>query len=160
MGEPLEVLVGKALRAKGWTLALGESCTGGLVGHRVTNVPGSSDYFLGGVVAYAYEAKERLLHVRHETLYEHGAVSGETALEMALGARLALGADIGLAVTGIAGPGGGIPDKPVGLAWIAISSREGQQAERHVWPGDRLAVKSQASEAALGLLLRTLEAAV
>ena len=159
MDEPLEVRVGKALRERGWTLALGESCTGGLLGHRITNVPGSSDYFLGGVVAYAYEAKERLLHVRHETLYRHGAVSGETAREMALGARLALGADIGLAVTGIAGPGGGIPDKPVGLTWIAVSTREGQQAERHVWPGDRQAVKSQAAEAALGLLLRILEGA-
>lgn len=157
MEEPLEVQVGSALRAKGWTLALGESCTGGLVGHRITNVPGSSDYFLGGVVAYAYEAKERLLHVRHETLYTHGAVSGETAQEMALGARLALGADVGLSITGIAGPDGGLPEKPVGLVWLAVSTRAGQKAERHVWQGDRLAIKTQSTEAALALLLRTVE---
>ncbi len=157
MDEPLEVQVGKAIKARGWTLATGESCTGGLLGHRLTNVPGSSEYYLGGVVAYAYEAKERLLKVSHDTLYKHGAVSQETALEMALGARQALGADVGLSVTGIAGPGGGLPDKPVGLTWIAISSREGQQAERHVWQGDRLEIKTQSAEAALRLLLRTLE---
>ena len=157
MDEPLEVTVGKAIKARGWTLATGESCTGGLLGHRLTNVPGSSEYYLGGVVAYAYEAKERLLKVSHDTLYKHGAVSQETALEMALGARQALGADVGLSVTGIAGPGGGLPDKPVGLTWIAISSREGQKAERHVWQGDRLEIKTQSAEAALRLLLRTLE---
>ncbi len=101
---------------------MAESCTGGLVGHRITDVPGSSTYFLGGVIAYAYEAKERLLDVRHATLYEHGAVSEQTALEMARGARRVLGADIGIAVTGIAGPGGGLPDKPVGTTWVAVST--------------------------------------
>jgi PncC family amidohydrolase len=155
--QPLELQVGSALRSRGWTLALGESCTGGLIGHRLTQVPGSSDYFLGGVVAYAYDAKERLLQVRHQTLYDHGAVSRETALEMAHGARLAFGADIGLAVTGIAGPSGGLPDKPVGLTWIAVSTRQRQVAEQHVWPGDRTAVKEQSSEAAMRLLLRILQ---
>lgn len=157
MTDLLEVRVGEALRARGWKLAVGESCTGGLVEHRITNVPGSSDYFLGGVVAYAYEAKERLLGVRHETLYTHGAVSRETALEMAAGARRALGADVGLSVTGIAGPAGGLPGKPVGLAWIAVSTREVEQAERHLWQGGREAVKAQSAEAALALLLRILE---
>jgi PncC family amidohydrolase len=154
--EPVEVQVGNLLRSLGWTLALGESCTGGLIGHRLTEVPGASEYFLGGVVAYAYDAKERLLGVRHQTLYDHGAVSRETALEMAHGARLAFGADIGLAVTGIAGPGGGLPGKPVGLTWIGVSTRQRQIAEQAHWPGDRSSVKEQSSEAALRLVLRVL----
>ncbi len=157
MAEPLEIRVGRALQARGLTLALGESCTGGLVGHRLTQVPGSSAYFLGGVVAYAYEAKERLLGVRHQTLYDHGAVSRETALEMARGARAAFGADLGLSVTGIAGPGGGLPDKPVGLTWIAISARDGEWTEYHVWDGDRDANKRESAEAALALLQHVLE---
>ncbi len=157
MAEPLEIRVGQALLARGLTLALGESCTGGLVGHRLTQVPGSSAYFLGGVVAYAYEAKERLLGVRHQTLYDHGAVSRETALEMARGARAAFGADLGLSVTGIAGPGGGLPDKPVGLTWIAISARDGEWTEDHVWNGDRDANKRESAEAALALLQHVLE---
>ncbi len=157
MDEAWEVRVGGLLRRRGWTLALAESCTGGLVGHRVTNVPGSSDYFLGGVVAYANEAKERLLHVHHETLERYGAVSRETALEMAEGARQAFGADVGVAVTGIAGPGGGLPEKPVGLTWIAVSTRQMEVAESHTFSGERLAIKQQASEAALALLARVLE---
>ncbi|MCJ7513830.1 MAG: CinA family protein [Anaerolineales bacterium] len=154
--DPLEVQVGNGLRSLGWTLALGESCTGGLIGHRLTQVPGASDYFLGGVVAYAYDAKERLLEVRHQTLYDHGAVSRETALEMAHGARLAFGADVGLAVTGIAGPSGGLPGKPVGLTWIAVSTRQRRLAEETIWAGERAAVKEQSAEAALRLLLRVL----
>jgi len=154
--DPLEVQVANALRSLGWTLAVGESCTGGLIGHRLTQVPGASEYFLGGVVAYAYDAKERLLGVRHQTLYDHGAVSRETALEMAHGARLAFAADIGLAVTGIAGPGGGLPGKPVGLTWIAVSTRQRQVAEHTIWPGNRAAVKEQSSDAALRLVLRIL----
>lgn len=157
MDERLEVRVGELLRRRGWTLALAESCTGGLVGHRVTNIPGSSDYFLGGVVAYANEAKERLLHVRHETLDRYGAVSRETALEMAKGARQAFGADVGVGITGIAGPGGGLPGKPVGLTWIAVSTRQMEVAESRTFSGERLAVKQQASVAALALLARVLE---
>ena len=156
MTDSLEVRVGRVLRSRRLTLALAESCTGGLIGHSLTNVPGSSDYFLGGIIAYAYEAKERLLGVRHETLYEHGAVSRETAQEMARGERLALGADIGLSVTGIAGPTGGLPDKPVGLTWIAYSTRDGEAAEEHVWQGDREANKERSAEAALEMLLNTL----
>jgi PncC family amidohydrolase len=156
MDETLESRVGAALRARGWTVALAESCTGGLVGHRLTQVPGSSEYFLGGVVAYAYDAKERLLGVRHQTLYDHGAVSRETAIEMAHGARVAFGADLGLSVTGIAGPAGGMPDKPVGLTWIAVSTRTGDLAEHFLGHGDRTANKESAAEAALDLLLRVI----
>jgi PncC family amidohydrolase len=157
MDEAIEMVMGQALRERGWTLALGESCTGGLLGHRISNVPGSSDYFLGGVVAYAYEAKERLLGVEHNTLYKHGAVSRETALEMARGARSAFGADVGLSVTGIAGPAGGLPEKPVGFTWVAVSMREGEWAESYLFEGDRHANKVQSAESAMGLLQRILE---
>jgi PncC family amidohydrolase len=155
--NPLEVQIGKLLTAKKLTLALAESCTGGLVGHRITEVPGSSAYFLGGIVAYAYEAKEQLLNVDHDTLYDCGAVSAEVALEMARGARRALGADIGLSVTGIAGPTGEMPGKPVGLVYIALSTRDGERHERHVWEGDRSGNKARSAEAALDLLRRYLE---
>ncbi|HLE27073.1 MAG TPA: CinA family protein [Anaerolineales bacterium] len=153
----LEILVGQLLTQHKLTLAVAESCTGGLVGHRLTNVPGSSTYFLGGVVAYAYDAKEDLLGVSHNTLYDHGAVSEETAREMARGVRRALGADIGVSVTGIAGPGGGMPDKPVGLAWVALSTREGEHAKRFVWDGDRITNKEKSAEAALEMVREYLE---
>ncbi len=154
---PLEVQVGKLLTARSLTLALAESCTGGLVGHRITEVPGSSAYFLGGIVAYAYDIKERLLGVKHNTLYDHGAVSAETATELARGARRALRADIGLSVTGIAGPTGGTADKPVGLVYIALSARDAERCERHVWESDRSGNKALSAEAALDLLRRYLE---
>jgi len=157
MAEQLEVRLGKRLTELGKTIAVAESCTGGLIGHRVTDAPGSSTYFLGGVIAYSYEAKERLLNVRHRTLYEFGAVSEKTAREMARGARRALGADIGLAVTGIAGPGGGLPDKPVGTTWVAVSSREGDWAHLHQWEGDRSQNKMYSVDAVLTLLLDVLD---
>ena len=152
-GEPLEVQVGVLLRQKGIKLALAESCTGGLVSHLVTNIPGSSDYYLGGVTAYAYEAKERLLGVKHETLVTFGAVSRETSLEMAHGARLAFGADIGAAVTGIAGPGGGMPHKPVGLVWIALSTPGGEWVFRYVFDGNRIENKTASAHQVLRLLV-------
>ena len=152
MGEKLEEVVGKLLTERKMTLALGESCTGGLVAHRLTNVPGSSSYVLGGIIAYSNEAKERLLGVRHETLEEHGAVSAETAIEMARGARATLGADVGLSVTGIAGPSGGTPDKPVGLVYVALAAGSVERVERFVWNGDREGNKVQSAEAALALL--------
>jgi PncC family amidohydrolase len=157
MAEAIEVRVGKRLAQAGLTLAVAESCTGGLIGHRITDVPGSSNYFLGGIIAYAYEAKERLLRVRHATLYEFGAVSEQTAGEMARGARQALGADIGIAVTGIAGPGGGLPDKPVGTTWVAVSTRDGNWTEHHLWDGDRDQNKTSSVDAALELLLKVLD---
>ena len=153
----LEERVGNLLVERGLTLALAESCTGGLIGHRLTGVPGSSEYFTGGVVAYSYDVKERVLGVRHDTLYDHGAVSEQTALEMARGARRLLMADIALAVTGIAGPGGGMPEKPVGLVYIALSARDWEQCERYIWPHDRAGNKAASADAALTLLLKYLE---
>jgi PncC family amidohydrolase len=152
-----EERIGQLLTARHLTLAVAESCTGGLVAHRLTNVPGSSTYFLGGVVAYAYDVKEKLLDVNHDTLYDFGAVSEQTAREMARGVRRALRADLGAAVTGIAGPGGGLPGKPVGLTWIALSTRDVELAEQHLWTGDRLANKESSAEAVLMLLVAHLE---
>jgi len=148
----LEVVVGQTLLERHLTLAVAESCTGGLIGHRLTNVPGSSTYFLGGIISYAYDAKERLLGVSHDTLYNYGAVSEQTAREMARGARRALGADVAVSVTGIAGPGGAMPGKPVGLTWIALSARDADEARQYIWSGDREANKAQSAEAALALL--------
>jgi PncC family amidohydrolase len=159
-GEPilLEETIGQLLTAHQLTLAVAESCTGGLIGHRLTNIPGSSTYFLGGVVAYAYEVKERVLGVSHATLYDYGAVSEQTAREMARGVRRALGTDVGLSVTGIAGPGGGLPGKPVGLTWIALSARNVERARDFIWDGDRASNKAQSAEAALELLREYLAA--
>ncbi len=145
MSEPLEVIVGQLLLKHKMTLALAESCTGGLIGHRITDVPGSSEYLTGGIVAYSYDAKEHLLGVRHNTLYDYGAVSPETAIEMARGARRTLGADIGLSVTGIAGPGGGLPGKPVGLVYICLSTRDFERVEKFVWDKDRAGNKWESS---------------
>jgi PncC family amidohydrolase len=154
---PVEVQLGAILRQRGLHLAVAESCTGGLIGHRLTNVPGSSDYFLGGVIAYANEAKMRLLGVTPQTLEQFGAVSKETVLEMAEGVRRLLAADIGLSVSGIAGPGGGMPTKPVGLVWIGLSTAESNLAWSDLWSGDRLQVKQQSAEQALCLLVDFLE---
>jgi PncC family amidohydrolase len=139
------------------TLAVAESCTGGLVGHRITNVPGSSDYYRGSITAYACDVKERLLHVRSETLVDHGAVSEQAAQEMAEGVRQAIGADVGVSVTGIAGPTGGTLEKPVGLVYVALVAPRGAWVERHVWAGDRLENKARSADAALDLLRRYLE---
>ncbi len=138
-------------------LSVAESCTGGLISHLITNVPGASDYFLGSVTAYANEAKVRLLGVRWETLEKYGAVSQEVVLEMAEGVRIALAADIGLSVSGLAGPGGGTIKKPVGLTWISLNivNRAGQ-AWRFQFEGDRLNVKEQAARMALKLLIENL----
>jgi PncC family amidohydrolase len=134
-------------------LAVAESCTGGLIGHRLTNIPGSSTYYLGSITAYAYEAKVRLLGVRWETLERYGAVSRETVIEMAAGVRRALAADIGLSVSGIAGPGGGTPEKPVGLVWIGLSASDFEDAWKFIWTGDRIQNKEYSAEVALQKLL-------
>ena len=137
---------------------MAESCTGGLIGHRLTNVPGSSEYYLGGVTAYAYQVKERLLGVRHETLAAHGAVSRETALEMAQGIRRVLADDfppdatVGLSTTGIAGPGGGLPGKPVGLVWIGLSAPGCDRAWSFLWNGSRRENKELSARKALCIL--------
>jgi len=153
----LEVVVGRLLGRRGLTLAVAESCTGGLLGHRITNVPGSSAYYQGSVTAYASEVKERILLVRHDTLYHYGAVSQQAAREMAQGVKRAFCADVGLSVTGIAGPGGGRPGKPVGLVYIALSAPDGEWLERRVWDGNRWENKERSAEAALDLLWRYLD---
>ena len=149
----IEEEVGRLLTRRKLTIAVAESCTGGLVSHRLTNVPGSSVYFLGGIVAYAYAAKEQLLGVRRDILNEVGAVSEEVAREMARGARRALGTDIAVAITGIAGPGGGLPGKPVGLTWIGLSTHDAELARKFVFGSDRQGNKKQAAQAALTIVL-------
>jgi PncC family amidohydrolase len=157
MSDNLEQTLGPLLRQRGLKLATAESCTGGLVADHITDIPGSSDYFVGGVVAYAYEAKVALLHVSWDTLRLHGAVSRETVIEMARGVRTALGADIGLSVSGIAGPAGGLPEKPVGTTWIGISARDGDWARKFVWDGDRRLNKEYSAKAALQFVLDYLD---
>ncbi|MCH7609175.1 MAG: CinA family protein [Chloroflexi bacterium] len=156
MDQKPEAKLGSALNSRGWTLALGESCTGGLIAHRITEIPGSSEYFLGGVVAYSNLIKESLLNVQIETLEAVGAVSEETAREMARGAREVMRAAVGVSVTGIAGPGGATEGKPVGLTFISVSTPDGEWVERHVFEGDRHANKQASAEAALKLLLQVL----
>jgi PncC family amidohydrolase len=155
--QTLEVLVGEQLLQHNLTLATAESCTGGLIADRITNIPGSSEYFRGGIVAYAYEAKVALLDVSWDTLRTYGAVSKETVIEMARGVRIALGADLAISVSGIAGPGGGLPDKPVGTTWIGLSTTEGDWARKFVWQGDRLENKALSADAALQFVIDYLE---
>ena len=138
-----------ALRGRGWTLATAESCTGGLLGDALTDIAGSSDVYLGGVVAYANSAKIALLGVPADVLASVGAVSPETAAAMAAGASRQFGAQVALATTGIAGPGGGSPEKPVGLVYLGLATPEGVWTERHLWPGDRRANKVHSAERAL-----------
>jgi PncC family amidohydrolase len=153
-----ELELGSLLRMRRLTLAVAESCTGGLLGSRVTDVPGSSDYFLGGILAYANSAKVSLLGVSAATLEQFGAVSRETVVEMAQGARRVVGADLALSVSGIAGPGGGTPDKPTGTTWIGLAAPDGAWARHFCWDGDRIANKAASAEAALLFLLDYLHA--
>jgi nicotinamide-nucleotide amidase len=155
-GESLASVVGGLLRARGATLALAESLTGGLVGHRITEVPGSSDYLLGGMVAYANSAKEMLLEVHGDVLLIQGAVSEKTAREMAEAARRAFGATFGVSTTGFAGPGGGTEVEPLGMVHFAVAGPEGTVASRFLYPGERSRVKLRAAWAALDLLRRVL----
>lgn len=153
MVEVLEVVLGEALREKKATIALAESCTGGLISHRITNVPGSSVYFERGIVAYSNQAKIDYLGVSGEILKDFGAVSSETAKAMASGIRKAANATFGLAATGIAGPGGGSAEKPVGLVYIAIAGPKGIEVSRFRFDGDRAGIKAKTAEAALAWLL-------
>ncbi|MBV8596173.1 MAG: competence/damage-inducible protein A [Candidatus Eremiobacteraeota bacterium] len=154
-GASLEEVVGRQLRARDWTLATAESCTGGLVGELLTSIPGSSDYYLGGVVSYADAAKTELLGVPAELLAEHGAVSEETARAMAAGVRSRMRATFGVSVTGIAGPEGGSPAKPVGLVFVALADhRDGVEVKRLRIPGDREAIRHRAAIAALAMVWR------
>lgn len=153
----LEAQVGALLRDREQTVCTAESCTGGLIASRLTDIPGSSAYMLGGVVSYSNSAKQHLLHVRQGTLMAYGAVSEPTATEMALGARAQFGADYALSVTGIAGPGGGTPDKPVGLTYIGLAKPDGTvEVQRYVWEGDRVVNKQQSADAALQMLIDAL----
>ena len=152
---PLEKVVGQLLLETHQTLALAESCTGGYLSHRITSISGSSAYFYGGAVTYANEAKVNFLGVQPQTLEKHGAVSRETALEMARGIREKTGASIGLSVTGIAGPGGGSAEKPVGTVWMSISQANFHDARNFQFSGDRERVIQGTSQAALNWL-RTL----
>ncbi len=154
---PLEALVGRLLKARGLTLAVAESCSGGLICHRLTNVSGSSDYFMGGVITYSNQAKEDLLRVPQDTLTAHGAVSAETARAMAAGVRGIFHSDLGIAVTGIAGPTGGTPEKPVGTVFMALAAPGGVAVRHHLFPGDRDEVKALTAQAALNWLKKELE---
>ena len=154
--ETLEDVVGAMLKSRKLTLAVAESCTGGLLGHRLTGVSGSSAYFERGVVVYSNEAKMELLGVPEEVLRSHGAVSGPTAEAMARGICATAHTPCGLSVTGIAGPQGGTPDKPVGTVWIGLAVRDRVEARRFRFDGDRASIKWQSSSMALDMLRRTL----
>ena len=154
--ETMEEVMGRLLREQGKTLAVAESCTGGLVGERITAVPGSSDYFLGGVVAYADRAKAALLGVPERTLLEHGAVSEPVAVAMAEGVRERFGADLAVSTTGIAGPGGGTEAKPVGLVWVGFSDAEESIAQDFEFPLDRSRHRMATAQVALDWVRRAL----
>ncbi len=154
--ETLESVLVRELKERGVTVATAESCTGGLVGHRITNVPGSSSVYPGGIVSYANAAKESLLGVKSETLAAHGAVSEPVAREMAEGVRRLLSADYGVALTGVAGPDGGTEEKPVGLVWLAVADGDETVVERRQFGGRREDIKTRAAQAALNLLRRRL----
>jgi PncC family amidohydrolase len=149
----LATQLGAILTAQPATLATAESCTGGLIGHWLTDVAGSSAYYMGGVVAYSNAAKMQFLGVQAASLELYGAVSAEVAAEMAQGARERFGVTFALSVTGIAGPGGGSSEKPVGLTYLGLATPQGVMTERHVWPGSREANKESSAQAALQMLL-------
>lgn len=152
MSGGLEEETAVLLREAGLTVAVAESATGGLVANLITDIPGSSDYFKGSVVSYADEVKERILGVKQETLSKYGAVSRQVGGEMAEGVRRLMNADIGLSTTGIAGPSGATPGKPVGLFYIGLSSAKKTRVEKHTFRGDRLENKQAAAEATLTML--------
>ncbi len=146
--------LGEAMRERGWRIATAESCTGGLIGHAITSVPGSSEYYVGGVICYSDRAKEVELGVPHEMLTAHGAVSAEVARAMAEGARRRFGVEVAVSVTGIAGPTGATPDKPVGLVYTASSLRGHPPiVDREIWPFDREGNRRASTLRALELLL-------
>ncbi len=155
--RPVQEIVLDLCRARGLTLATAESCTGGLVAARLTEVPGSSDVFVGGIVAYSDGVKRGELGVPEDVLAAHGAVSAETAAAMAAGVRARLGADVGVAVTGVAGPGGGTEEKPVGLVFFHAAGPDGEEALRFELPGDREWIRTRSAVTALHLVRRLLE---
>ena len=150
--ERLPDRVGQMLCAKGYTISCAESCTGGLLTSTLTDVPGSSAYVMGSVVSYSNDVKSRILHVAEETLAAHGAVSPETARAMAEGVRNLMQTDVGVGITGIAGPGGGSPEKPVGLVYIAVSTPGKTSVEKNVFSGVRAEIKRAAVNKALAMV--------
>jgi nicotinamide-nucleotide amidase len=154
--EVMEGVVGRLLREKGATIAVAESCTGGLIAHRITEIAGSSDYFLRGVVAYGNQAKEALLGVPRSMLEKHGPVSRETAKQMAVGVRESSKATLGVATTGIAGPTGETPQNPVGRVFVALAADDIREVKQYDFFGDRHAIKLMASEVALDRVRRYL----
>jgi competence/damage-inducible protein CinA-like protein len=152
--ETLEQVVGELLKRNGYTLATAESCTGGLLSGRITDVPGSSEYFLEGAVTYSNDAKTRSLGIPEKLIEEHGAVSEEVATAMARGIRELAGSTFGIGITGIAGPGGGTAEKPVGLVYIALSEEARVSARKFVFPGDRQFIRTLAVNAALDMIRR------
>lgn len=156
MADPLVELAQRLQAAcveRGLTVATAESCTGGLVAHALTEVPGSSAYFRGGVVAYADEVKRGLLGVAADVLAAHGAVSAQVAVAMAEGVRARLGSDLGVGVTGVAGPDGGTESKPVGLVYVAVAGAGTPDVRRLQWPGDRSANKRDSAATAIAMLV-------
>jgi nicotinamide-nucleotide amidase len=153
-GATLDRAIGDALAHRGWRVAVAESCTAGEVGMELTRTAGSSAWFVGGVLAYANDVKEAVLGVPAELLARHGAVSEEACRAMIDGVRARLGAEVGCATTGIAGPAGGSEEKPVGLVWYGVGTPEGTEVRRALFPGDRAAVRRRATIAVLALLLR------
>ncbi len=155
-GESLEAVVGTMLREAGHTISVAESCTSGMLAMRMTRVPGSSDYFLGGVLCYGNDVKKSLCGVPSDILDRHGAVSTEVAEALAAGVRRACNSSLGLSITGIAGPGGGTAEKPVGLVYIGLADQHGSESERRIIPGDRESVRERAATYALAFLRRFL----
>jgi nicotinamide-nucleotide amidase len=155
----LAVRLGARCNALGLRIATVESCTGGLVGHLITEVPGSSAYYVGGFVTYSDDLKREAVGVPHDVVAAHGAVSAQVAMAMATGGRTRTEADLAVSVTGIAGPDGGTPSKPVGLTYIAVADALGVSVRRHIWTGDRGENKRRSAAAALELLLERVEAA-
>jgi PncC family amidohydrolase len=151
----LEQRLGEQLRKHNLTIAVAESCTGGMLGSRITDVAGSSKYFLGGVIAYANEVKETLLKVSQSVIEEHGAVSAQTAKAMASGCRELFKCDIAVSITGIAGPGGGTTNKPVGFSYIGLATANKVIARNFHWQGTRLQNKESLVQAAMELILST-----
>ncbi|MBC7081571.1 MAG: CinA family protein [Thermoplasmatales archaeon] len=149
--------IAELLKKNNLWIATAESCTAGLIAHTLTNISGSSEYYKGGIVAYSNEIKAKILGVKEETLKKYGAVSEQTAREMAEGAKKVIGADIAIATTGIAGPTGGTEEKPVGLVYIALATPEGTEVKRFLFKGDRLENKQNFCNSALQMLLDYLE---
>ena len=156
-GDTLSEVIGYLMREKSLTLSVAESCTGGLIQDHLTDVPGSSDYFIGGVVSYSNDIKDKILGVELKSIEQFGAVSGEVAIEMAEGVRKNMGSDIGLSVTGIAGPGGGTEEKPVGLVHIGYSDKKTSKSNKYLFGDDRIINKKRSAGMALGMLWKNIK---